>query len=165
MKTSVALAKVIVEKLIEKNKRLTCVESCTGGLLSAAIVRHSGVSSIFDGAIVSYSDEIKHKLLGVKKTTLESFGAVSKECVLEMLNGLLKIIDADFALAISGIAGPGGGSELKPVGTVIIGVKAKNGVTLIEEVHFKGDRNHVQNQAVFYALKLLVLSNKKLFLH
>ena len=157
-------SKSITDKLMQYNKKITCAESCTGGMLSAEIVKHSGVSAIFDGGIVSYSNEIKHQILGVQKSTLENYGAVSKECVKEMLEGLDKIFEADFALAISGVAGPGGGSKTKPVGTVVIGVRTKS-LSIIENIHFFGDRNYIQKQAVFYALKMLALSDKKLFLN
>ncbi len=156
------ISQIITQKLIKHNKKVACAESCTGGMLSSEIVKNSGVSAIFDGSIVSYSNDTKNKILKVRQTTLEKFGAVSKECVKEMLDGIKQLFCADFSLAISGIAGPTGGTKQKPVGTVIIGVKTKNN-TLIEKVHFQGDRNYIQKQALFYALKLLILSDKKLF--
>ncbi len=157
------LSKIIVDKLITSNESITCSESCSGGLLASELVKHSGVSSIFRGSVVTYANEIKSLLVGVLPQTLEKHGAVSKEVVLEMLNGSISLMDSDFALAISGIAGPTGGTTEKPVGTVIVGAKSKKGETIIKKLHLFGDRRYIQEQAVLWALKLLVLTKKDTF--
>jgi nicotinamide-nucleotide amidase len=157
------LSKIIVNRLIEIDKSITTAESCTGGLIASEITKHSGVSSIYHGSIVSYSNEIKHQLLGVKEETLQRFGAVSKECVKEMLDGAMKSFNSDFAIAVSGIAGPTGGTLNKPVGTVIIGVKNSSNKVILRKLNLKGDRIYIQQSSKYWAFKLLVESNKKLF--
>ena len=144
------------QNLLKKHhKTITTAESCTGGLIASLITQISGSSDIFNGAIVTYSNNIKTQELGVKKTTLEKFGAVSIEVVNEMLTGVIKKFDADFAIAVSGIAGPTGGTKNKPVGTVVIGVMAKNNDKIVEVCHFDGNRIEVQNQVAKYSLKKL----------
>ena len=138
------------------NKTITTAESCTGGLIANLITQISGSSDIFNGSIVSYSNEIKSKELNVKKETLEKFGAVSVEVVNEMLKGAILKFDANYAIAVSGIAGPNGGTKFKPVGTVVIGVCDKNLNNEIEVCHFEGSRIEVQNQSAKYALKKLL---------
>lgn len=157
------LSQIISERLIESGTKVTCAESCTGGLLASEIVKNSGVSSIFNGSVVSYANEIKTKSLGVKESTLMTHGAVSVQTVYEMLEGALSLMDADMAIAVSGIAGPTGGSAEKPVGTVYIGSKSRDGETLVEKLALNGDRIYIQKQALFWGLKLLLLSDKKLF--
>ncbi len=157
------LSHIISERLIESGVKVTCAESCTGGLLASEIVKNAGVSAIFNGSVVSYANEIKMKTLGVERSTLLSHGAVSVQTVYEMLEGALTLMDADMAIAVSGIAGPTGGSDEKPVGTVYIGAKSRGGETLIEKLALNGDRAYIQKQAVFWGLKLLLQSDKKLF--
>ena len=116
-----------LQAILEANKQtITTAESCTGGLVASMITKISGSSEIFNGSIVSYSNKIKNQELNVKNETLEKFGAVSVEVVNEMLNGVINKFDANFAIAISGIAGPNGGTKNKPVGTVVIGVGDSN---------------------------------------
>jgi len=157
------LSLIIVNRLIEINKTISTAESCTGGLIASELTKHSGVSSIYHGSIVSYSNDIKHKLLGVKEKTLEKYGAVSKECVDEMLSGIERNFDSDFSIAVSGIAGPSGGTLNKPVGTVIIGVKNRANEVIIKKLHLKGDRRYIQQSSKYWALKLLVEQNRKIF--
>jgi len=157
------LSQIITERLIVSGQKVSCAESCTGGLIASEIVKNAGVSAIFDGALVSYANEIKIKPLGVKTVTLQKYGAVSVQTVYEMLEGALNLFDAQLAIAVSGIAGPTGGSKEKPVGTVYIGATSRDGETFIEKTDLKGDRMYIQKQALFWGLKLLVLSNKKLF--
>jgi len=136
-------------------KKITFAESCTGGLLATTLTKYSGSSACFDGSVVTYSNQIKHEWLGVDINTLEKYGAVSEQTVKEMLLGAIEISKADYALAISGIAGPTGGSETKPVGTVYIGVS--NTKELKVEHHlFKGDRNYVQYQAMMNAFRMFI---------
>lgn len=134
--------------------KATCAESCTGGLLAAAFTRLPGSSAWFDMSWVTYSNEAKEKLLGVRAETLRDYGAVSEETVREMALGALIAAKADFAVSISGIAGPDGGSEDKPVGTVWFGVAGKRKIGAYKR-QFAGSRDEVRAQAVQYALYLL----------
>jgi len=143
-----------LQKILRKhNKKITCAESCTGGLISYMITQISGSSDIFDGSIVSYSNKIKNQELNVTKKSLEKFGAVSIEVVNEMLIGSLKKFDADFSIAVSGIAGPNGGTKQKPVGTIVIGIMNKNRDSKIDVYGFSGTREEVQIITAKTALK------------
>ncbi|MEA3498891.1 MAG: CinA family protein [Campylobacterota bacterium] len=142
------------EKLKENNNTVTCAESCTGGLISFMITEISGSSSIFKGSIVTYCNEIKEQELDVKKNTMIKYGVVSCEVVEEMLKGALEKFDATYAMAVSGVAGPTGGTEAKPVGTVVVGVMSKNGDKNVSIYNFKGNRKEIQIQAAKTALKL-----------
>jgi nicotinamide-nucleotide amidase len=153
----------IIQKLEENQQKLTTAESCTGGLISSMITKVAGASNVYDGGIVSYANEIKESWLGVDKSILENYGAVSEPCVLNMLEGALQASKAQFALATSGIAGPGGGSEEKPVGTVFVGVKEEGKEAVVQRLLLKGDRQYIQAQSAFYAFKMLLQINKKLF--
>jgi len=144
------------------NKTITTAESCTGGLIAHLITKISGSSDIFNGAIVSYSNEIKAKELGVKNETLENFGAVSQEVVKQMIQGSLGKFSASFAIAVSGIAGPTGGSEKKPVGTVVIGFGDTNSHLTVDTWHFLGTREEVQIQAAQTALKEILKFLRKI---
>ena len=135
------------------NQTITTAESCTGGLVASMITKISGSSDIFNGSIVTYSNKIKNQELHVQNETLEKFGAVSIEVVDEMLIGVLKKFDANFAIAISGIAGPNGGTRNKPVGTVIIGISDENNHKIVNIYNFKGSREDIQIQAAKVALK------------
>ncbi len=142
------------ELLKDRNETITTAESCTGGLIASMITSISGSSEIFKGGIVTYSNEIKEQELGVLKETMIEHGAVSKEVVTQMLEGAAKKFSADYAIAVSGVAGPNGGTETKPVGTVVIGViNAKANIIDIEVCHFEGDRKSIQMQASKEALK------------
>jgi len=148
---------LLLQNLLRDNKKtITTAESCTGGLVASMITEVSGSSDIFNGAIVSYSNKIKSQELKVKESTLEEHGAVSIEVVNEMLEGVIKKFDANYAIAISGIAGPNGGTKNKPVGTVVIGVCDENLVKDIEVCHFEGSRKEVQNQSAKYSLKKIL---------
>ncbi len=144
---------IVLQSLLKKhNKTITTAESCTGGLVASLITEISGSSEIFNGAIITYSNKIKNQELNVKNEILEEFGAVSIEVVNEMLNGVIKKFEANYAIAISGIAGPNGGTNMKPVGTVVIGI-SDNIDNFIEIFHFKGSRKEVQIQAAKTALQ------------
>jgi nicotinamide-nucleotide amidase len=157
------ISKEIVEILIKENLTITSAESCTGGLFASTLVKNSGVSAIFKGSIVAYANEIKRDILGVDEETLEKFGAVSPECVSLMLDGVSKIFSSDFAIAISGVAGPDGGSLEKPVGTIFIGVKSRQKPNKIKKLTLKGDREDIQKSAILWAFRELIESDKKLF--
>lgn len=154
---------LIVEKLRQNNAKITFAESCTAGLVAAKFGEISGVSDVFDGSIVSYANEIKNIWLNVDSEILENFGAVSKECVNAMLDGILQASGASFAIAISGIAGPGGGSLQKPVGSVFIGVAQLDGEKIIEKFQINGSRNFVRNQSVLESLILLIKLRQDIF--
>jgi nicotinamide-nucleotide amidase len=144
----------IINTLQERNQTITFAESCTGGRIASAFTTISGASSVLNGAVISYSNEIKAQWLGVQETTLIQHGAVSQMCVEEMLSGVLKMASADYAIAVSGIAGPTGGTEEKPVGTVYLSIQTKE-KTVVELHLFKGDRESVQEQAKDTAIALL----------
>ncbi|PIE46535.1 MAG: damage-inducible protein CinA [Gammaproteobacteria bacterium] len=146
-----------LQDLLRKNNlTITTAESCTGGLISSMITEISGSSDIFNGAVVTYSNEIKSQELNVKKEILEKYGAVSIQVVDEMLEGVIKKFNANVAIAVSGIAGPTGGTKNKPVGTIVIGTSFKNYDKMVEVCHFKGSRKEIQNQAAKYSLKKIL---------
>ena len=145
----------LTNNLSTQNLKVTCAESCTGGLLAANLTRLPGSSAWFDMGFVTYSNEAKQQMLNVNPTTLAHYGAVSEEVVREMALGALIASKADYALSISGIAGPGGGSEEKPVGLVWFGVASKKRIWAEFKV-FNGDRDQVRAQAVQHAIQLLL---------
>lgn len=118
----------LVKLLKEKRLTLSCAESCTGGLVAKTVTDVSGCSSVFLGGVVSYANEVKERALGVKEETLVAFGAVSKETAVEMAEGVKRLCGSDIGISTTGIAGPDGGTEEKPVGTVYVGFSYK-GVT------------------------------------
>ena len=150
----VTLEDAIVDMLKAADMTLTTVESCTGGLLSGRLVNVSGASDVFEQSFVTYANRAKKKLVGVKKSTLKEFGAVSEETAREMAEGGRKEAEADACLAITGIAGPGGGTEEKPVGLVYIGCCIK-GKTVVRKYQFTGNRQKIREHAVVSALVLL----------
>jgi PncC family amidohydrolase len=149
------VAEAVVNKLKDAGMTVTTVESCTGGLLSATLVDVSGASDVFYQGVVTYANEAKVRLVGVKEATLQAHGAVSEETAREMAEGGAKAANADAALAVTGIAGPGGGTKEKPVGLVYIGCYV-NGKTIVKKNIFKGNRREVREQSVETALKLLL---------
>ncbi len=136
-------------------KKITFAESCTGGLIASSLTKVPSSSKCFDGSVVSYANRIKHEWLGVETSTLNKFGAVSEQSVKEMLLGAIEISKSDYAIAVSGIAGPDGGSKEKPVGTVYIGVANRKELK-VELFHFKGDRNYIQYQSMMSAFKMFI---------
>ena len=139
--------------LQKKNMFFTSAESCTGGLLSQSIVSVPGSSGWFGCSFVTYSNISKHKILGVSKDSLKRFGAVSEEVVTEMVDGAVAESRADLGVAISGIAGPGGGSPDRPVGTVCIAWKLKDKQALRSTFLFEGNRNEVRYATVVKSLE------------
>lgn len=156
------LVQHIIDATLRTDQKITLAESCTGGLLAYYFTSHAGVSSVFEGSLVTYSNILKENWLAVENSTLVENGAVSEAVVAEMCEGALSISKADYALAVSGVAGPDGGSEEKPVGTVVIGVKSERYEKVVT-CHFNGDRNYIQQQSALTALKMLVLGDKKVF--
>ena len=149
-----ALAEEVVKMLKNAGMTVTTVESCTGGLLSGTLVDVAGVSDVFHQGYVTYANEAKQSLAGVNPETLACYGAVSEQTAREMAEGGAKAANADAALAVTGIAGPDGGSKEKPVGLVYIGC-CVNGTTVVERNVFSGSRREVREQSVAAALKLL----------
>ncbi len=145
-----AFARRILETLASRKETLAVAESCTGGLLSAAFVAVPGASRVFVEGIVAYANEAKERRLGVPRETLMRHGAVSEETVRAMMAGLL----ATARIAVSGIAGPDGGTSEKPVGTVVIGIAYRDDEHIVT-CHFSGDRDAVRAAAVEKALRML----------
>lgn len=145
---------VIVRLLKEKKLKLAIAESCTGGMLSQIITSIPGSSEVLECGIVTYSNEAKIRLLGVRKDTISSCGAVSSNTALEMVKGIITLSGADIGISITGIAGPGGGSAEKPVGLVYIGIK--NGIhEEVVECHFTGNRDRIRTLSAIKALDLV----------
>ena len=151
------LAKIVGDTLRERGLALALAESCTGGLLAQRLTSIPGSSEFFLGGVVTYANSAKMKHLGVSAETLEAFGAVSEQCAREMARGALRAFDADVALSITGIAGPGGGSEEKPVGTVWIGIATLDNVDA-RKFRFGGDRAEIRTRSSQAALALLTRS-------
>ena len=152
MKSLKTLTQNIITTLIDKGQTITFAESCTGGRIVAEFTAIPGVSAVLDGAVVSYANRIKEQWLGVRSDTLEQHGAVSAECVTEMLSGALDLASADCAIAVSGIAGPAGGTLDKPVGTVYIGIKTPKDEKIYHNL-FEGNRSSIQHQSVEFAIQ------------
>lgn len=150
------LARRVGERLEKRGLILTSAESCTGGWVAKVITDIPGSSGWFERGFVTYTDEAKHQMLGVSRRTLKEHGAVSEATVCEMAEGALAHSGADVALSISGIAGPGGGTAEKPVGTVCFAWTARVGSTRTLRKCFTGDRDAVRRQSVAYSLEKLL---------
>lgn len=141
----------------DRPRLFTFAESCTGGLLSAAMTAVPGTSAIYPGSFVTYGNEAKVNLLGVRSSTLIDYGAVSRECAVEMARGAKRAIDADFALSITGIAGPSGGSAEKPVGTVWLALATMDDRVFVKKIFHPGrSRSQIRLLSVYTALNLLI---------
>ncbi|MGM8227300.1 CinA family protein [Cellvibrio sp. ARAG 10.3] len=157
----IQLATDLGETLQQRHWRVVTAESCTGGGVAAAITAIPGSSAWFEYGLVTYADAAKQHLLGVDGRTLVKEGAVSESVVRQMAAGALSLSGADIAVAVSGIAGPSGGSAAKPVGTVWFAWEIAKGPYSVQCHHLEGERNKVQQQAVVIALEgLLVLLNE-----
>ena len=154
----VALARRVVEGNAAAGRTIALAESCTGGLVAAAITELPGSSAVLECSFVTYSNEAKKDLLGVSNDIIEAFGAVSIACVYAMAQGALERSEADIAVAISGIAGPDGGSEQKPVGTVVFARSERGSEEPEAEQRLfeESDRAGVRRQAALVALELLL---------
>ncbi len=144
----------LIQRLRDRGQKLCFAESCTGGLLSARVVAEPGVSDIYMGSLVVYSYRAKSQLLGVRPQSLEQFGAVSEPVVRQMAQGAIQAFDAQWSVAITGIAGPSGGTEQKPVGTVWFGLVGPQ-LELVEKRQFFGSRTEIQMQSAEFALSWL----------
>lgn len=149
-----ALAGRLIEACRRTGVRLATAESCTGGLIGATLTAVPGAGDVFEGGIVSYQNRVKEALLGVAPGTLARVGAVSAACAREMALGARRALGADVALAVTGIAGPGGATPGKPVGLVYVAVAWGEGRVMATENHFAGDRGAVRAQTVRRALDL-----------
>ena len=149
-------AKTLVELL--KARGLTCAtaESCTGGGVGSAITAVPGSSAVFAGGIISYANEVKRDVLGVAAQALDEYGAVSPQVAAQMAEGARRLLKTDLAVSLTGIAGPDGGSDEKPVGLVWFGLATKDGVRT-EKAIFRGDRAKVREQAITHALGMLTI--------
>ncbi len=150
------LAQSLGEELLQRQLKVCCAESCTGGWVAQIITSIAGSSGWFDRGFVTYTDQAKQEMLGVPTHTLASFGAVSQQTVIAMAEGALQYSTADLSVAITGIAGPDGGRPDKPVGTVWLGWASRDGKTRSERQQFEGDREQVRRQAVSRALSGLL---------
>ena len=151
---NVTLEQAVVDLLVKNNLTVTTAESCTGGLLSARLINVPGVSEVFKSGHVTYSNKAKKKLLGVKKPSLDKYGAVSENVAKEMAKGAAAAAKADVAVAVTGIAGPEGGTEEKPVGLVYIACSVC-GKVKVKEYQFSGNRSKVRENSVVAALTLM----------
>ena len=147
------LAESLASVFTECGASLVAAESCTGGWIAKVLTDIPGSSAWFECSVVAYSYEAKESLLGVQPQTLERTGAVSQETALEMVSGALARYGASVAVAVTGVAGPGGGTPDKPVGTVWIGWKRRGGYAQTQLYHFSGDREAVRRQTVAAALR------------
>ena len=147
-----AAARELLRLLAARGMTLACAESCTGGLVAAALTDIPGASRVFWGSVVSYANAAKERLLGVDPKTIAERGAVSRECAREMAAGALEASGADLAVAVTGIAGPEGGSPGKPVGTVWLAWAASGGDSREEKRSFEGDRAAIRAAAAARAL-------------
>ncbi len=144
-----------IGKLLKKSRQtLAIAESCTGGLVSSAITEVPGSSGYFLGAVIAYHDRVKSSVLGVPRTLLERYGAVSAKSAQSLAERARKKLDSDYGLAVTGIAGPSGGNPIKPVGLVYISLASREG-TITKKFSFKGRRRSVRSQAAQKALALL----------
>ena len=150
------LAQNIIEKTQQKNVMIALAESCTGGMIAAALTDISGSSAVLDRGFVTYSNQAKIDVLGVRNATLTQHGAVSKQTALAMVNGTLNAVPlADLALSVTGIAGPHGGGPDKPVGLVHFACQRRYSPQTHAKHIFSGDRNMVRQQAVHTALMMI----------
>lgn len=150
----ISIEDVVAKLLIERKLTIATAESCTGGMIAGTLINYPGISEVFLEGAVTYSNEAKHKRLGVKNETLDKYGAVSEETAREMAIGIANAAGTDVSIVTTGIAGPDGGSEEKPVGLVYIGVYVKGQVTVERHV-FNGNRSRIRLQATITGLDML----------
>ena len=149
------LAKKIVKKLIQKKLKISFAESCTGGMLSSIITSVSGSSKVFNLGLVTYSNKAKIDILKVPKKIISKYGAVSNECCLSMVKNLSKISKANISVSITGVAGPNGGTKLKPVGLVYIGIKKGDKISIQKHLFKNKNRISIQKVSVITSLEII----------
>ncbi len=145
----------LLDLLRKKNLHISTAESCTGGMIATSLTAIAGSSDVVNGGIVSYTNQVKHEVLGVKTETLEKYSAVSEECTREMAEGVAKLLKTEVSVSVSGYAGPTGGTAEKPTGTVCFGFYVQ-GKTSSATKHFIGDRANVRREAVLFAVHELI---------
>ena len=150
------LSNKIVKKLIKKKLKISIAESCTGGLLSSAITSVSGASKVFSVGLVAYSNQSKINLLKVSKNIIRKYGAVSEQVCLYMLKNVSKIGKTNMSVSITGVAGPSGGSKIKPVGLVYVGIKKGNRIEVKKYLFKNKGRSYIQRAAVNKSLGLIL---------
>ena len=153
-------AEKLVRALTEKKMTCATAESCTGGGVGYTITAVSGASAVFWGGVISYDNSVKRDVLGVPKEVLATKGAVSPECAAAMAEGARRLLKTDLAVSLTGIAGPGGGTDEKPVGLVWFGLASKSSTTT-EKMIFSGDRERVRASAIEHALRLLLAASSE----
>ena len=151
------LANKLVKKLIQKKLKISFAESCTGGMLSSTITSVSGSSKVFNLGLVTYSNKTKIEILKVPKKIISQYGAVSNECCLSMVKNLQKISKANISVSITGIAGPNGGTKLKPVGLVYIGIKKGNRISVQKNLFKNKNRISIQKTTTRNVLKSVLI--------
>ena len=149
-------SEILLNQCLEKKLTITTAESCTGGMIASSIVSVSGSSAIFKSSVVTYSNEMKSKILNIPLKSIDENGAVSKLIAYNMAYNVLNLMNSDISIAVTGIAGPGGGSKNKPVGLVYIGIGTKQNI-VTKRYLFKGNRLKIRQQTTLESLKL---SNK-----
>ena len=155
IKTEEPAGQRLLNLLRGKHLTLSSAESCTGGMISSFITSIAGSSDVYSGGIVSYTNQVKNRILGVMESTLQQFGAVSEQCAGEMAAGAARQIQTEVAFSVTGIAGPTGGTKLKPVGTVCFGFYIK-GKIITETCLFAGDRSNVRRQSALHVIARLL---------
>ncbi len=155
MNTTEELSMSAGKFLIEHNLDISVAESCTGGLLGASLTDIAGSSAYFRGGVIAYDNQIKHQLLGVEEQILYTYGAVSDQTVIAMAKGVCKLFNTECSISVSGIAGPDGGTSLKPVGLVYIGIALRDRLESLRFI-FPGNRQQIRSQAVFASLELFL---------
>lgn len=153
----IEVAENLVALLAAEGLVCATAESCTGGSIAAAITDVPGSSAVFAGGVVSYANEVKRDVLGVEQAALDAYGAVSPQTAAQMAQGALSLLKCDIAVSVTGIAGPGGGSDEKPVGLVWFGIADRSGVRT-EKALFPGDRQEVRRRAAVHALGMLTVA-------
>ena len=149
------LANKLVKKLKQKKLKIAFAESCTGGMLSSTITSIPGSSKVFNLGLVTYSNKAKINILKVRKEIISKYGAVSKECCVSMVNNLSKISKANISVSITGIAGPNGGTKLKPVGLVYIGIKKGKKIIIKENLFKNKNRITIQKATVIASINVI----------
>lgn len=151
---TVGIEEVVGKLLIKNNMTISTAESCTGGLLAGRLINYPGISKAYMEGFITYSNESKMNRLGVSKETLDRFGAVSEETAREMAIGVVKATGTDVGISVTGIAGPGGGTDEKPVGLVYVGLNIR-GTVKVRKFNFTGDREKVRKTTVMTVLDWL----------
>ena len=150
------LANKLVKRLIQKKLKISFAESCTGGMLSSTITSVNGSSKVFDLGMIIYSNKVKVDILKVPKKIISKYGAVSNQCCLAMVKNLSKISKASISISITGVAGPSGGTKLKPVGLVYIGIKKGNNISIQKNLFKSKNRILIQKATTLKVLKTIL---------